>query len=175
MPFLKSGVMPRTMLDIVIDANSIATDYYKFGQIHNVVLYIDLKMTHVVGLVDNKLIVRINFKKFNALPIKYTIDDVIQISKVAILPEYEGQGIVSSIYSMLVSQGFTTVADSTQFAPAKLLWKKLAKTSSSVYVVTTRGNITKYTGSNIPDDTIWSSGLDQSGYGKMLIMTTAQL
>ena len=175
MPFLKLGCMPRTMLDITVSCNDLDKNYHEFGNIDTIKLYIDYKTTHVIGLDNGVVVLKLNFKIFNALPIVHNMQDVIQVTKVAILASYEGKGIISQVYNALVSNGFTTVADSTQFEPAKLLWKKLANTSKHVYVITNKGKVMPYTGTNISDNQIWSSGLDQSGYGKMLVMTANQL
>ena len=76
--------------------------------------------------------------------------------------------------------GYTIVSDDTQYEPAQALWRRLAADpNTKVYIADKdRGILTDnngdpivYTGSNIPDQDIWTGNDEYSGRRLVLILT----
>jgi len=149
--YLHPGEMSRKMLDGGISIGAIKRDYGKLGQIQDLIVYIDNHNTHVIVIdLTSEVITdrfeqvfRIQFKPSNLLKFKNNFTNLIQVDKVSVLRKSGTQGIASTVYKMIVDNGFTLVSDVTQFDPAKALWK----------------------------NDIWTSGSDMNGIYRVLIMT----
>lgn len=174
MPMLTRGPMSTTMLDTSMDTELLKNNYHKFGKINNIDLYINLRVSDVVGIDNGTLALKLELDNKITNPALTWINDVVQVRKIAIRQEYAGQGIASSLYELLVDNGFTIVSDDSQYDPGKALWKRLAKTNS-VYLLTLSGKFKPYNGNNIPDDEIWSTDKYGHGYGSVLVMTNQHL
>lgn len=187
-PYLHPGEMPRKMLDGGISLNAIKRDYKKLGQIQDLIVYMDNHHTHtiVIDLTAEVIseryeqVFRLQFKSSNLLKFKNNFTNIIQVDKVAVLRKAGTQGIASTVYKMIVDNGFTLVSDVTQFDPAKALWRKLAGDSEyQIYVADIdngifkddNGNDIVYNGSNILDQNIWTEGSDYNGEYRVLILT----
>ena len=186
--YLHPGEMSRKMLDGGISIGAIKRDYGKLGQIQDLIVYIDNHNTHVIVIdLTSEVITdrfeqvfRIQFKPSNLLKFKNNFTNLIQVDKASVLRKSGTQGIASTVYKMIVDNGFTLVSDVTQFDPAKALWKKLAQDSVyKIYVADIDQGIFQdedgidivYNGSNINDHDIWTSGSDMNGIYRVLIMT----
>jgi len=187
-PYLHPGEMFRKMLDGGISVNAIKRDYKKLGQIQDLLVYMDSHSTHVIVIdsssevTNDRLeqVLRLQFKSSNLLKFKNNFTNVVQVDKVAVLRKSGTQGIASTVYKMIVDNGFTLVSDVTQFDPAKALWKKIAEdTEYKMYVADVDHGIFKnedgvdivYNGSNISDNDIWTEGSDYNGEYRVLILT----
>jgi hypothetical protein len=191
-PYLHHGEMSRKMLDGSISVGAYLREYRKIGTVNDIQILMDVQDTHLVGLkLDKDLssmdikhriipVFKLIFKVNNMLNFKHDFVNVIQVDRVAISRSSGNEGIMSSVYKMLVDSGYTIVSDITQFDPARGLWKKLATdTEYKVYVADIEHGIFKdadgqyvvYDGENIPDSDIWSEGSNFDGQYRVLILT----
>ena len=95
---------------------------------------------------------------------------LLQIDRVATVPQYEKYGLAANMYAALIQQGYIVVSDSIQYLGGKLLWQKIAREAQdrySVYVFDREvndylrdesGQPIKYNSRNINDDVIWKPG-----------------
>jgi predicted GNAT superfamily acetyltransferase len=103
------------MLDGGISISAIKRDYNKLGQIQDLIVYMDSHSTHVIVIdssaeVNNdrfEQVFRLQFKSSNLLKFKNNFDNIVQVDKVAVLRKAGTQGIASTVYKMIVDNGFT--------------------------------------------------------------------
>ena len=186
-PYLHPGSMPITILDGTVSVSAIKRDYRQVGKIGDLTALIDRQNSHVI-LVDSndtgtervRQHMRIQFKRRHDINFKHAFNNLLQVDKVAISPDHGLQGIATGVYKMLADSGFTIVSDNTQFDPAQAMWRKLASDPAyKVYVADVDHGIFKddngtpivYTGKNIPDQDIWTSGSDMNGNYRVMILT----
>lgn len=95
------------------------------------------------------------------------ITNVLQVSNVYTDKEFEGQGLASLMYALLVKEGFTVVLDRVQYLGGQKLWRRMARRAhlndykinvwneDNGYVKDEEGKILEYDNSNIEDSIIW--------------------
>jgi hypothetical protein len=155
--------------------------------------YVRIATDAIIGVIDgfkpdgektNELVFILKFKTNNTLIKKPAelIGKIMQVDKVAISKDFEGQGIASFIYATLVKEGNIILSDTSQFDDGKMLWKKMARKAGvsdyAVYILDDEYGFElgpdkkplAYTSTNIDDAKIWSAGADVSKEHVLLVM-----
>jgi hypothetical protein len=198
-PYHHDGVMAREKFGTSYTSDvSLERLYQELGEIKAkddvVRLYLQNTKDNVIGVIKrekpdtkvetNAMIFTLRFKKRNTIdkmPAELKGHDILQVTKVSIDPSYEGVGIASLAYALLVAKGYVVISDSSQFTDGKMLWKKLAKEAKlkdyKVYILDDHygfkkvgGKLVEYDASNIDNADIWTKGEDLSGEHILLVM-----
>lgn len=141
--------------------------------------YLNKKKFNAIGIVrkfneienkeSNYEICKIDF--YHPDPISKLPDDIenpLQVSQVFTNESYEGEGIATLLYILLIQLNYTIVSDRIQYLGGQALWKKLSRRSKindivinvltdKKYKVDSKNNIENYNGSNINDSDIWKT------------------
>ena len=188
MPYLYKGGMPQHILSGGISTSTLASGYTPIGTVHEFPIYKDRYDTHVLVVDPTQKdsggeltqVFRMDFKRQPRLAFPNNFQKLLQVNKVAVDSTHGARGIASSVYKLLVNMGYTIVSDDTQYEPAQALWRRLAADpNTKVYVADKdRGILTDnngdpivYTGTNIPDQDIWTGNDEYSGRRLVLILT----
>lgn len=190
-PYLHPGEMSRKMLDGGISISSIKREYRLMGTIDKLLIYISIDNNRVIGVnaeenIEDRVspVFKLIFKSSNLLKFKNDFKNIVQVDSVAITTKSGSSGVMSSVYKMLVDNGFTLVSDVTQFDPAKVLWKKLSTDNRyTMYVADVDHGIFQdadgqdivYDGKNIADNDIWTTGSDSDGNYRVLILNKGNI
>lgn len=133
MPYLHPGEMPRTSLDGSMSVATLNREYTNtLGQINNVAVLTDNDTSSVIGVVVDRPLVKdtfqplfkLKFKTRDQLEFKHSFPSVRQVDSVAIDKSHSNEGMISTLYKIIVDAGYTIVSDTTQFETAQGLWKK---------------------------------------------------
>lgn len=186
MPYLNRGEMTRENVVGYMSANALDTRYTYIGHDLNIYWYLCNDLSHLSAVdTESKTpdstrlreMFRLRFKESDELRFTHKFAKVLQINSVSISPDYGNRGTGSRIYQSLANRGYTLVSDTTQFEPAKSLWKKLAQIET-VFVADVDYGLFKdagglpivYDGANIADADIWSEGSNFDGNYRVLIL-----
>jgi hypothetical protein len=183
MPYHTQGTYnPKVEMELLYSKRTLDRDFdviSSFSTVRGEFIYAKRKITTsgttyvvlVPGGDKFKLICFVKFKIHPTIDVK-NFKNPIQVDSAKMDDEYQGAGIVTALYALIVKSGHTVISDATQFTPGKELWKKIARESAKlglkVYVVDGDRHQT-YDGENIDDKFIWSTDIDYSKYDVLLI------
>ena len=182
MPILQHGAMPLTnKLDFHYSLQSLYRDFIIIGElelvstVYTVLFHRSFKFTIVVDMTSTnqplrrKPILKLDFKdavQINCM-LPFQPINILQVDSVATRYPLQSIEIASTVYKMLVNNGYILLSDNLQFDPGANLWKKLARECGDSYKVLVidsetgawrdgDGRLTYYDGTNIQDDALWS-------------------
>lgn len=128
---------------------------------------------------------RIIFKRKHELNFKHPFTNILQEDRIKAIKEIAGQGVMSNVYKLIVSRGYTLVSDNAHFDPAQGLWLKMAKDLSNFIWVAdvdnglfsdNRGKPLRYVGQkSLIDADAWTTGSDYNGTYRLIILTNRDI
>jgi hypothetical protein len=189
MPYLHQGSMsvPKSFAD-TFSPHTITRQFTEILKIGDITVFLEKDLRRVVGVNMTaeqpryQLEFLLAFKEEPTTIAGLNHRNVIQVDQVYLNKYARERTFSFQVYRRLVDLGFTVMSDSTQFEPAKGLWKKLAAESGANYSVTVadidhgpfkdiNGVVIRYDGNNISDSEIWTTGSDFNGSFRVLIFS----
>lgn len=196
-PYLHYGDIPSNIYDIAgdISVDALKRDFKHLFTITEEDIVIDFLLSHdsivLLGVINNwqksKYRVQPIFKMtflekllINDIPEEIRKKNLLQGSRILLVRDLRRYSISTRVYKRLTEHGYAIISDQTHFDPAKGLWMKLARESDSHYNVILvdidhgtikdeNGNTLFYNGSNYPEEQIWTTGSDFTGYNLVLV------
>jgi hypothetical protein len=115
----------------------------------------------------------------NKIPEEISRKKILQGSRILLKRDLRRYSISTRVYKRLTEHGYAIISDQTHFDPAKGLWMKLARDSDENYklilvdidygaIKDENGNTLCYNGSNYPEEQLWTTGSDFTGYNLVL-------
>lgn len=187
-PYLHPGEMTHIELDGTVSLSYIQREYDELGVVDDVRVLMHKEKVATIGVPNNSTgevervdqIFRLTFKNKHELNFKHPFTNILQENNVKIHKKYGGQGIMSSVYRLLVDRGFTLVSDSAHFEPAKAMWIKLSRDPTYFVWVADcdhglfkdeHGQPIRYVGQKLVDDQVWTTGSNYDGNYRLIILT----
>jgi hypothetical protein len=195
-PYLHYGDMPSSIYDIAgdISVDALKRDFKHLFTITEEDYVIDFLLSHdsivLLGVINNwqkskdrvQPIFKMNFLEkllINKIPEEISRKKILQGSRILLKRDLRRYSISTVVYKRLTEHGYAIISDQTHFDPAKGLWMKLARDSDENYKVILvdidygaikdeNGHTLCYNGSNYPEEQLWTTGSDFTGYNLVL-------
>jgi hypothetical protein len=117
----------------------------------------------------------------NYLPPDLQHSNVVQVDGVGTHKQFEGKGLATFVYFMLVKQGYTIISDFRHEFGGLKLWRTLAKLAglnnyvvnilnNGEYIKDDKGNILSFNDGNYPKSKIWGTSPNEKHRNVLLVM-----
>jgi hypothetical protein len=196
-PYLHYGDMPENIYELpgAISPNALKRDYSHLFSVEVKSMIIDILLdrwnSSIIGVQDgwknstNRVNPLYGLRIQDNIELKRIPEEIrdkklISFDKHRIASDIRNNSVATIVYRKLVDHGYAIISDRTHFEPAKGLWVKIAKNSDENHRVILvdidygvlkdyDGNTLYYNGSNYPEEQLWTTGSDFTGYNLVLV------